>query len=254
MLASVSVGVFLLTWHIFFNLIIYNLSVGPLTLNEMGSMFLNDIYNSHARSGFDLFAPILAVLPSSTLFCDDYTSGYIKPILGRVDKKRYMRETVICSSIAGGLAVFLPSFVTSIFYMSIGVPNSPELLLQGQTTFLDESIFSDIQFIWGGGLVIILLLVLAFLFGSLWSNVGLYVSSVFPNRYITLASPFILYFALHLIFYRLDFLLFLSPVTMLMPVVTFIRNLAYPFIYQIVLTLLVVTLFKRNVERRIADV
>ncbi len=254
MLISVCVGVLLLSWHMIANYIFYILYVGPVSLNEMGSMFLNEIYSSHARTGFDLFAPILAVLPASTLFCDDYSSGYLKSILGRVDQNRYIRETVICSSISGGLAVFLPSLITSVFYIIIGSPNTPEMLSQGQTTFLDESIFASIQFVWGGGLVVLLLLVLAFLFGALWANVGLWVSSVIPNRYMTLAGPFVLYFALHLIFYRVGFLLVLSPVSMLMPVVTFISNLAYPFVYQILLSFLVISLFKGKVGRRIADV
>jgi hypothetical protein len=86
MLVSICIGIFLLTWNHVFNLVIYNLSVGSLSFKEMGSIFLDDIYNSHARSGFDLFAPILAVLPATTLFCEDYNSGYIKSILSRAEK------------------------------------------------------------------------------------------------------------------------------------------------------------------------
>ena len=70
MLVSICIGVFLLTWNHVFNLVLYNLSVGSLSFKEMGSIFLDDIYGSHARSGFDLFAPILAVLPATTLFCE----------------------------------------------------------------------------------------------------------------------------------------------------------------------------------------
>jgi len=58
----------------------------------MGTTFLNEIFVTDATSGFGLFAPILAVLPATTLFCDDYNSGYIKPILSRIEKKRYIKE------------------------------------------------------------------------------------------------------------------------------------------------------------------
>ncbi len=254
MLVSVLLGVCLLMWNLVFNLIVYNITIGTLSFREMGTMFLEDIYTSHARSGFDLFAPILAVLPSSTLFCDDYTSGYLKSIISRIDPKRYAKETVICSSISGGLAVFLPSLITSLFYLANGNLNKRELLPEGYVTFLDESVFSGIQFVGGGLLVMVLWLVLAFLFGALWSNVGLCLSTFFPNRYFTLASPFILYFAMHLIFYRVGFLLFLSPVNMLIPVVTFIRHLLYPFLYQFILTLGIVACFSRKVARRIENV
>lgn len=254
MLISVCIGVFMLTWQHIFNLIIYNLSIGPVTLKEMGAIYLDDIYGSHALSGFDLFAPILAVLPATTLFCEDYNSGYIKSILNRVEKKRYIQEIAICSSVSGGFAVFLPSLITSIFYIVNGKPNTPENAGINYFTVFDETVYSKLQFVWGGLLMVILLLVLAFLFGAVWSNVGLCISAFIPNRYIALAAPFALYFVTHLIFYRIGFLLVLSPVNMLMPATTFIPNISYPFIYQAVLFVVVVLIFDRSIRGRLNDV
>lgn len=254
MFISVCLGVFMLMWQHIFNVIIYNLSIGPVTLKEMGSIYLDDIYGSHALSGFDLFAPILAVLPATTLFCDDYNSGYVKYILNRVEKKQYIRETIICSSIAGGLAIFLPSLITSIFYIVNGKPNTPENAGINYFTVFDETVYSQLQFVWEGMLLVILLLILAFLFGAIWSNVGLCISTFIPNRYVALAAPFALYFIMHLVFYRIGFLLVLSPVNMLMPAAIFIPSVGYPFIYQIVLFLLVVLTFDRSIKGRLNDV
>ena len=254
MYASILIGLFLLTWNFIFNLIIYNLSVGSLTIKEMASTFLDDIYESHARSGFDLFAPILAVLPASTLFCKDYNSGYIKAVLFRTNKQKYSCEALLCSSIAGGLAVFLPSLISSLFFIIIGKPNLAENLRPGYSTIFDESFFAPIQFVWGGGLVVIILLVLAFIFGAVWSNIGLCISAVIPNRYITLAAPFTLYFAMHLLFYRIDGLLLLSPVNMLMPIVNFLPNIIYPFAYQGVLLLITFVIFPKFAGRRCENV
>lgn len=254
MFVSVCVGVFMLTWQHIFNVIIYNLSIGPVTLKEVGYIYLDDIYGSHALSGFDLFAPILAVLPATTLFCEDYNSGYIKSILNRVEKKRYMWETVICSSVAGGLAIFLPSLITSIFYIVNGKPNTPENAGINYFTVFDETVYSKLQFVWGGLLMVILLLVLAFMFGAVWSNIGLCISTLIPNRYIALAAPFALYFIAHLIFYRIGFLLVFSPVNMLMPATTFIPSMSYPFIYQIVLFVAVILIFNKSIKGRLSDV
>lgn len=254
MLISVCIGVFMLTWQHIFNLIIYNLSIGPVTLKEMGSIYLDDIYGSHALSGFDLFAPILAVLPAATLFCEDYNSGYIKSILNRVEKKRYIQEIAICSSVSGGFAVFLPSLITSIFYIVNGKPNTPENAGINYFTVFDETVYSQLQFVWDGLLMVILLLVLAFLFGAVWSNIGLCISAFIPNRYIALAAPFALYFITHLVFYRIGFLLVLSPVNMLMPATIFIPNMSYPFVYQIVLFVVVVLIFDRSIRGRLNDV
>jgi len=253
MLISVVIGVLLLTWNFFFNFIIYNLAIGPLKLTEMGSMFLNDIYQSHAMSGFDFFAPILAVLPATIIFCEDYNSGYIKSILGRIGRRQYLRESIICSSIAGGLAVSIPSFIAYTFYVLNGSPNLVKETATYSSVF-DESIFVNIQFIWDGGLVVAILLILAFLFGAIWSNVGLCISAFIPNRYIALAAPFALYFSSHLFCYRINSLLFLSPVNMLMPIVDVIPDLLYPFVYQMFLFVAVLLLFFEKAKWRLKDV
>ena len=101
MLVSVFVGAWFLMWSRVANLISYNAKYGAaLTFKDMGAVFLDDIAVSHTLSGYDLFAPILAVLPAAAAFCDDYNSGYIKSIVTIVSKRRYIRETVLCSSIA----------------------------------------------------------------------------------------------------------------------------------------------------------
>lgn len=254
MLVSICIGVFLLTWNYVFNLIIYNLAIGSLSFKDMGSIFLDDIYNAHARSGFDLFAPILAVLPATTLFCEDYNSGYIKSILGRAEKKRYISETTICSTIAGGLAIFIPSLISSFLYIANGKLNTVENRAIDYSTVFDETVFSKLQFVWDGLLLVILLLLLSFLFGAIWSNIGLCISAMIPNRYIALAAPFAVYFATHLIFYRIGFLLVLSPVNTLMPTATFIPNMAFPFVYQAVLFIIVAFACQRVIERRLKNV
>ena len=69
MLVSVFVGVWFLTWSRAANLISYNAEYNTtLTFKDLGSVFLDDIAVSHSLSGYDLFAPILAVLPAATFF------------------------------------------------------------------------------------------------------------------------------------------------------------------------------------------
>jgi len=254
MILSVIIGTYLLTSGFLLNVIMYNISVGPLSIKEASSTFLEDINSSHALGGFDLFAPILAVLPAVTFFCEDYNSGYIKSILGRVNRKRYLNEHLICSTVAGGLSIFLPTLISSAFYMVIGGPYLEENIRQGYESLYAASIFKDIQFIFGGGLIVVLLLILSFLFGAVWSNVGLCISVLHPNRYIALAFPFVLYFFLFLFCYRINALLFLSPVNMLMPDVSVITFLGYPFIYQAVWLAVVSGLFFFGAKRRLRDV
>lgn len=256
MLVSITVGILFLTWSRVANLVSYNAKYhAALTFRDIGSIFLDDISGSHGLSGYDLFAPIFAVLPAATLFCEDYTSGYIKSILNRVEKKRYIRETLCCSSLAGGLAVFLPCFLSGLFYLVNGKLNLPENRNSwGYSTVFDETVYSEMQYAWGGILLFLLLLLLAFLFGAIWSNVGLVMSALMPNRYLALAAPFALYFSVHLILYWLESPLLFSPVNMLMPDTVFIPFKAYPLLYETVLFALLWILFTKLAERRLWDV
>lgn len=202
---------------------------------------------SHSLSGYDLFAPILAVLPAATLFCEDYNSGYI---LNRTEKCWYIRETLLCSSISGGLAIFLPCFLPGVFYLANGKLNTLENMNQwGISTSFDETVYAQMQYVWGGLLLSHMLMALAFLFGAIWSNVGLLVSVIFPNKYLALAAPFALYFSVHLIFHRTESLLVLSPVNMLMPNASFIPFTLYPLLFEILLLGIICILFNVLIKR-----
>lgn len=256
MIVSVFVGIWFLTWSRVATLISYNATYGAgLSFRDIGNIFLDDIAISHTLSGYDLFAPILAVLPAATLFCEDYNSGYIKSILSRVEKRRYIRETLLCSSVGGGLAIFLPCFLSGLFYLVNGRLDTPENRNSwGYSTVFDETVYFRMQYVWGGLLLGLMLLALAFLFGAIWSNVGLFVSVLCPNKYVALAVPFALYFSVHLIFYRLGFLLVFSPVNMLMPDTTFIPFAFYPLLYEALLLGVICMLFCWFVQRRLRDV
>lgn len=254
MAISILIGIWLLCSHFILNLITYNRTIGPLSPTEAASTFLQDIYTAHALGVFDLFAPILAVLPAATIFCDDYNSGYIKPILSRTSRKRYLAENILCSSLAGGLAIFIPSLISCVFFMMIGEPYLAENIRDGFVTLFEGSVFEKIQFIGGGVLVVVILLVLAFIFGAVWSNVGLCISIFYPNRYIALAAPFVLYFFLFLFCYRINVLLVLSPVNMLMPDLNTLPGLWYPFVYQAVWLIVTLWLLFTGAKRRLNDV
>ena len=253
MCLSICVGTLFLFWFFLTNYITYIKFFGHVTLKEMGENFLYSIYSSHSRSGFDLFAPALAALPAATIFCDDFACGYTKSILLRSRKGKYIDETLICSSLSGGLAIFLPSLLSSIFFIFIGEPNLVENTAAGSVTFLDQSIFSKVQFVWGGGAVVLLLLVLSFLFGASWSNIGLCISTIIPNRYVAIAAPFAIYFGLHIFCFRIEQFIVFSPTNILMPIGTFMPNLVFPFIYQLTLLTASIVWFKKGAIRRLSD-
>jgi len=237
MLVSVVIGVIMLLWNHVSSWINYNLYIGPLSLKEMGSIFLDDIYKAYNFSGFGLFAPFLAVLPAATLFCDDYNSGYIIPVIGRSGQKRYVAESISCVTLSGGLALLIPCFIAYTFFLFNGKLNTHENMYNGYSTVFDETVYSEIQYVWGGLFLYVLLLALAFLFGAVWALAGYLTSTITTNRYITLAAPFVIYFTSHLVLYRTNTFLLFSPINMIFPDGVFIPHPVFPFIYQIVLLL-----------------
>lgn len=256
MLVSVLVGCWFPMWNRVANLISYNAKYGAgLTFRDIGGIFLEDMAISHSLSGYDLFAPMLAVLPAAVIFCDDYNSGYLRSILGRASRRRYLRETFLCSFAAGGLAVFLPCLLSGVFYLANGRLDTLENVDSwGHSTSFDETVYAGMQYVWGGLLLALMLLALAFFFGAIWSGAGLLVSVLFPNKYLALAAPFALYFSLHLLLYRTGALLVFSPVNMLMPNTVFIPFPLYPLLYETVLLGVIGVLFFRLAERRLWDV
>lgn len=247
-LLCVLVGLTLLMWFSVTNWFQYNRLIGSATFSQMCSDFVNEVIVAHAQSGFDLFAPIFAVLPCATIFCDDYNSGYVKSILCRSSKRKYIANCIICCSISGGIAVFLPDLLCSTIFMLTAKPHLPNAY---GTSF---SLYAGIEFVWGGRLMILVFLFFSFLFGVVWANIGLCISAYAPNKFIALAAPFALYYGANLIFQRTDFLEILSPVNMIQPSYGGLPNLIYPLIYQLVLLCGAVILFCKRINRRLQNV
>ena len=115
----VIIGFILLMWFSITNWIQYNNLIGYASFSEMCNDYVNEVVTAHARSGFNLFAPIFAVLPCATVFCDDYNSGYLRAIFPRSAKRKYLSECIICCSLSGGLAVLVPDLLCSIVFLSL---------------------------------------------------------------------------------------------------------------------------------------
>lgn len=205
-------------------------------------------------TSFDNFAPIFAVLPAATLFCDSYNNGYIKSILFRTTKRKCLVSDLIVCGVSGGVAVSLPVFIMFMLFLFIGKPYVPDAQTTEYGSIMQGTILENIEFVWGGILVLLVILLLAFIFGMVWSCVGLSISAFMPNRYIALAAPFLIFFALYLICSRIPGLFIFSPINMLMPDVDVFPFFAYPFLYQFIWLIIVSTLYYIKAGKRLEDV
>ena len=244
----VIIGFILLMWFSITNWLQYNNLIGHASFSEMCSDYVNEVITAHARSGFNLFAPIFAVLPCATVFCDDYNIGYILAIFPLSAKRKYLSECIICCSLSGGLAVLVPDLLCSFVFLVFAPPHIPDEY--GATLAL----YSAFEYIWDGRLVILVFLLFSFLFGVVWANIGLCISAYTPNRYVALAAPFALYYSIHLILQRTKVFGILSPVNMIQPRKADFQSLLFPLIYQLILLIGAICLFYRRANRRLKNV
>lgn len=133
---------------------------------------------------FCIFAPLLAAFPYTSRFCEEYESGYIKSILIRENPARYLLTKFLANGTAGGLALFVPLALFIIVLLFIGIPYRTKDVPEGFVTIYEQTIFQHSQFLWGGIAVMLIFLLLTFLSGAVWANVGLCLSVFVRNKYL----------------------------------------------------------------------
>lgn len=213
--------------------------------------YLHLIYTSHFNGSFNFFAPLLVVLPASGIFCDELNSGFVKFILTRTTIVKYIWGKIALCVISGGIACAVPTLILSVLAMIAGKPYILADVPATFSTLFEKTIFENIQFVGGGVLVLAFLLLFAFLFGAAWSCVGLCISSIFANRYITFALPFVLYFAFSILLYNIEGALKYSPLNMIFPTVSVIPSISFVISYLLTICITSIFLFTIMASRRL---
>ena len=159
---------------------------------------LTYFFSALALGGYLIFTPLLTVLPGVLTFCDEWNTGYVKYILARQRPAHYIVHRLIANAVAGGLATALPPIVFAVSGLFVCEPYTMTDLTAGRLSPFHETILEPMELTLGGWGCIATICGLAFLFGVVWSTLALGLSACFPNRYVALCAPFILFFALHL--------------------------------------------------------
>ncbi len=162
--------------------------------------FYNNAYDAviWAQGGLiGLVGPLIAVLPFADSFAHDRVLGYLRFVLSRASYRRYLSAKYVVSFLSGGLALSLAMLLCFAFTNLIlprGLNPDPfEHRVQpaealGPFGALYES---------APDLYIFSLIALSFLFGATYAIFGLSLSAITDNRYIVLATPFVLYNLAH---------------------------------------------------------
>lgn len=142
-----------------------------------------------AMSMFNPFAAIFPALPHGMSFAEDYNTAFFRFVLSRCSRRIYAFRKILSVGLSGGTMMVLAYGIIFFIAFLFGIPTTSENISE----FYLYTLWYPIAPIWGGGLVLLLKLGLAFLFGFLWSNVCLFLSILFLNRYVAFIGTFILY-------------------------------------------------------------
>jgi len=129
-----------------------------------------------------LVVPILSALPYTAAFVDDCSSGYITQCLPRSGRGPYIQGKLMACGLSGGMALFCGIMVAYVLSALVFMPMEPLPPLDTPQPSLGMELFGK-AFIF-------------FLSGTLWSLVGLALSTLTMSKYVSYASPFIIYYGL----------------------------------------------------------
>ncbi len=187
----------------------------------------------HGSGVFDLLAPILAVLPAVTSFCEEYHSKYLYFIKLKTKGKYYIASKALSVGLSGGVAVGAPNMIANSLLLLCG--KTYTVGVSGQNPSIYEgTVLDSMEYILDGWLVNGCITFFAFLFGAAWALAGLAVAALTVNRYAALMLPFASYFTIFMIFSRLDMYVY-SPINLICPDLTLLPSIWFVIGYLLLL-------------------
>ncbi|MCI8895654.1 MAG: hypothetical protein HFI41_13620 [Lachnospiraceae bacterium] len=164
------------------------------------------IVNILAASGFNVFLPVFPVLGYASRFCGEYESGYYRLILARMRWQKFVRVRITSVALSGGAIVAIPYLLICLAAVYLQAPEIGDVNALG----LDASgvnilrVETELEMVvigrtYGVGVMVAVKVLLGFLFGAAWALVGLAFAAWFPNKYVSLIAPFVLYEALYIL-------------------------------------------------------
>lgn len=124
------------------------------------------------------FLPIVAVLPFSSVYIDDVKSKFSRFFLIRSNYTMYIASRVSVCFLSGGIAIVFGTLLTWGLFLAL-LPMKPAM---------DGSVESTTR--------LIEICLLLFLNGGLWAVAGMAMSTLMESKYISYATPFVLYYLL----------------------------------------------------------
>lgn len=159
------------------------------------SPFLNNAFDAFLWGEGNLFvliAPVIAVLAFGDSFVVDRAKGYLKYILLRSSYWKYLTAKFLANLLAGGTSLALPLLLL-YGYTNLAFPRGFPPVINARIPY--NTLPGPLGYLYGQSpdVYILFLIGLAFIFGAAYSSLALALSMFIHNRYIVLATPFLLF-------------------------------------------------------------
>lgn len=148
-------------------------------------------FNIALHFGYYIYAaPLACAFASGGLFCSDVEAGFYRLRLMKSGKAAYKYSLFIGATLGGGLALMAGVLLFAVSCAIVFLPDIPATNITAMVAWLP--VVSNGAGNWNYMLINALL---AFIFGMIWSGVGLVFSVLSRNRYISYLAPFIVCFS-----------------------------------------------------------
>ncbi|NLO84553.1 MAG: hypothetical protein GX096_03875 [Clostridiales bacterium] len=217
--------------------------LGPWRMADQSGFGDAYYFNISLHFGYYIYAaPLACAFAASGMFVSDLEAGFYRLRLMKSGRREYQYGLFLGTTIGGGLALMVGVLLFAVACSIIYLPYYPATDLVAPQAWLP--MLKGQMGNWNFMLVSALL---AFLFGMVWSGVGLAISVLSPNRYVSYLAPFIICFCAVLALPK-EF----QPLEMLVQM-SWYETFTFPKLirYQAVLYFTVMAWFRYAFERRV---
>lgn len=143
-----------------------------------------------------LIMPLIVTIAFADSYLEDVSSGFIKNIIVRYDKKKYLLNRFIVNFVVSGLIISIPFIINYILYAAFIPSIEPKIYFSGiiDTYGFLPNIYYNYPFLY-----VCIRILLLFVYGGTFSSIALASSIFIKNRYVVTLIPLITYISMDVI-------------------------------------------------------
>ena len=153
-----------------------------------------DGFSTFALLFFMIFSFLASITYSDSYFIDK-NSGFIKNIYTKVNKRDYFLSKYITNFIIGGISVIIPLLINMYLVFMIIPSIKPSIF---DSSLGVKEMFSNIYYN-NPYIYIYIYVFICFMFGGVFSSIGLAFSIFCKNRFLVITTPTLVYFSMFLL-------------------------------------------------------